>query len=985
MTRWLLISLLAVALVSVSGVETAFCELATETEARIVAENWLSLVVHEIGGWDGTATPRLGDGQEIIVGGTPLGWAYAVEPRGHVLVPALKELPPVKSYSDECDLDVTETSGYPLLVREVLESRARTFTKLYGALDAKAPSGGRAPGSRARAVWERLSVDPASFLSSLESEGERDRTQVGPLLTSSWHQSAPYNNFCPMGDGGRCVVGCVATAAAQVLHYYEWPVHGYGDECYAWGGDNSCGGTTPGEVLCADFSDPYDWDNIPDNCTGGCSSAEQNALAELNYEVGVAYHMDYGHCGSGAYTSDAVTILPQYFGYQDGIAFIRRDTHTAGSWFAVVQTEINASRPMLYSFYGSAGGHSIVCDGWRDTGGVDQYHMNYGWGGSYNIWFVVDDLYGSDDPMDERMVRRIEPDWPPSRPTDFTVTPDDSSVRLSWMSGGENDIDYYEIDRDTTALFGAGTFTFTSGITSCVDYPLANGRTYYYRVWVIDDLGSPSEPSDTLSCVPQPAPPSAPEGLSAFAADGANELYWSANVEPDISHYAVYRGTVPDFVVGAVLATSDSATYADTTAANYFPYYYRVAAVDTGGLESLPSDDARGVAHGVPATPTGLFGASGDSSAYLQWNDTGCAGLDRYDVYRDTAAAMLTPLFTDDFESYPVGAKPVANWLVIEETGTKCRVTDTVQSGGIKSLALADSTAGYTRLFHNLGDTTNQTATIEWKALPSATGGDDLVEFEVYGEKGMGQPIGVVEITNGWLKHWVPGEGSVALVECDPGEWHDFAWAFDCEADKYDLTMDGVPLVQGAPFFNSARYIDLLQLRTLGTQWGRAWVDDIFWAVDADRVASVDEAHCMDTGLENGVSYYYRVAAVDTFGTKSEPSVVVEVVPGGTGVPADEGTVAVLPSLSHSRPNPFRSTASLSYAVPGDGDQVTLTIYDVTGRIVRRLVDGHQAGGTHHLVWGGRDDRGNAVASGIYFCRISVGEWTASRKMVLVR
>ena len=53
---------------------------------------------------------------------------------------------------------------------------------------------------------------------------------------------------------------------------------------------------------------------------------------------------------------------------------------------------------MLYHIIG----YCLICDGWRDTGGENQYHMNYGWDyGAFNGWYTVDHIYGSPDPMEE--------------------------------------------------------------------------------------------------------------------------------------------------------------------------------------------------------------------------------------------------------------------------------------------------------------------------------------------------------------------------------------------------------------------------------------------------------------------------------------------------------------------------------------------------------------------------------------------------------
>ncbi|MCK4225030.1 MAG: IPTL-CTERM sorting domain-containing protein, partial [candidate division Zixibacteria bacterium] len=82
--------------------------------------------------------------------------------------------------------------------------------------------------------------------------------------------------------------------------------------------------------------------------------------------------------------------------------------------------EINNGRPIQYRIYR----HSIVCDGWRDTGGQNQYHMNYGWGGSFTTWFSIDSLYcywvqpdSLCPPMEEYLIRNIFPFIHESVPT----------------------------------------------------------------------------------------------------------------------------------------------------------------------------------------------------------------------------------------------------------------------------------------------------------------------------------------------------------------------------------------------------------------------------------------------------------------------------------------------------------------------------------------------------------------------------------------
>ncbi|MCX6836060.1 MAG: C10 family peptidase, partial [candidate division Zixibacteria bacterium] len=279
--------------------------------------------------------------------------------------------------------------------------------------------------------WARLAVPTKDF--RVEA-AQGTTSSAGPLLTSSWHQGAPYNDLCPMGDGGRTVVGCVATATAQILKFWQWPATGLGSHYYQWQGDNSCGGTTPPSWLIVDFFDAYDWANIPDNCNSGCSPAQQAALAELNYEVGVALNMDYSRCGSGASTAYAAYVFPTYFKYKPTTQVFNRIDYTQQGWFDLIRSEIDAGRPMQYRI----NLHSIVCDGYRDEFGQLEFHMNYGWNEGHSTWYVLDNLYcnwitGEVCPWEEEfLVAGIEPQLDPvlafQKAAMSDITPDGDSL-----------------------------------------------------------------------------------------------------------------------------------------------------------------------------------------------------------------------------------------------------------------------------------------------------------------------------------------------------------------------------------------------------------------------------------------------------------------------------------------------------------------------------------------------------------------------------
>ncbi|MBM3307755.1 MAG: choice-of-anchor D domain-containing protein [Candidatus Eisenbacteria bacterium] len=102
---------------------------------------------------------------------------------------------------------------------------------------------------------------------------------------------------------------------------------------------------------------------------------------------------------------------------------------------------------------------------------------------------------------------------------------------------------------------------------------------------------------------------------------------------------------------------------------------------------------------------------------------------------------------------------------------------------------------------------------------------------------------------------------------------------------------------------------------------------------------------------------------------------------GGSGVPDDAAAVLALGPV---RPNPAAGGVALALTLPEAAD-ASVDVVDVAGRVVRALRAGPLSAGVHEIAWDGRDDRGAPVASGVYFCRATVGEWREARKVVLVR
>jgi hypothetical protein len=96
------------------------------------------------------------------------------------------------------------------------------------------------------------------------------------------------------------------------------------------------------------------------------------------------------------------------------------------------------------------------------------------------------------------------------------------------------------------------------------------------------------------------------------------------------------------------------------------------------------------------------------------------------------------------------------------------------------------------------------------------------------------------------------------------------------------------------------------------------------------------------------------------------------------------GQSALSYRLGQNYPNPFHPATEIAYAIPVAGE-VTLRVYDVSGKLIRTLVDGHKGPGAHSVSWDGKDNAGRVVASGVYFYRMEAGRFVETKRMAFLK
>ena len=338
---------------------------------------------------------------------------------------------------------------------------------------------------------------------------------VNNLLLTTWDQNPGYNDLCPYDYSAhqRTVTGCVATAMAQIMKYWEYPNHGVGSHSYTpethpeYGVQSVNYGATT-----------YDWANMP--------LSQSNAeVAKLMYHCGVSVDMDYdiaSNGGSGAVTAWVANALQTYFNYQPS-TFRYKDDYTNTEWVNMLKAELDAERPLQYSGRGT-GGHSFVCCGYDSS---NRFYFNWGWSGYNDGFYTLTNLVpGSGGSgggnynftQNQGAIFGIQPiQCNAGEPSNLTYNLDGFTVTLNWTAG--EGASSYNIYRNNVLVGNTTGTTYNDNI---------NYGTYAYYVKSKDANGSQSLPSNTVIVSIEPVP----TNLTATLNDNNVALTWA---EPEWS------------------------------------------------------------------------------------------------------------------------------------------------------------------------------------------------------------------------------------------------------------------------------------------------------------------------------------------------------------------------------------------------------------------------------------------------------------------
>ena len=355
---------------------------------------------------------------------------------GFILVSPSKTIYPVIAWSESNPFD---NANIP---EDVIR-----WLKSYLEIAQYCENNGISPAPAINKAWKELSDN------SYQKKSTKDA--VAPFTLTTWNQGCYYNSMLPVDSlSPSCAhvyTGCVATAMAQVMNYYHYPKNGNGsfgyNSNYGW--------------IEADFENTtYDWASMEINL-----SAENPAVAELMAHAAISVSSQFFYNGTGAYDFDARDALVDYFDYATNAQFFWRSGYN-GDWNDLLQNELQSGRPVIYGGVEQSTqfGHTFVLDGFQEN----FYHVNWGWGGQYNGYYLIDTLTPAGFHFDYQhdAIIGIEPDiLQPCQlngPENLTATVDQHAVQLTWNapSGNELELLGYNVFRNDT-LLNTGIITQT--------------------------------------------------------------------------------------------------------------------------------------------------------------------------------------------------------------------------------------------------------------------------------------------------------------------------------------------------------------------------------------------------------------------------------------------------------------------------------------------------------------------------------------------
>jgi len=344
----------------------------------------------EIAGVDEVADPATG--ARLLVA--------KFEGGGYVVLSADDLVDPVLAFSETGDgIDPDDANPFWALLRGDIAAREAAAGVERGK-EAETKGGGTATrGAKsaeltaAQSKWAALLADEEAKPQKRGAVAAPSDLRVDSFVDSRWDQYTHngydsgqncYNYYTP----NNYVCGCVATAGAQIMRYWQWPqtaVTPMTQTCTVDG--SSVSKTMYGGV--------YEWASMPLVPADGVTDPQCQAIGKLTYDIGVSVGMNWKSGGSGSNIFGLVLRFKDTFGYANAVAarFDSGHPFSLDEFKAIVIPNCDARVPIGVGVEDTANhGHAVLADGYGWTDGAFCIHVNCGWGGSGDAWYVPPDI-----------------------------------------------------------------------------------------------------------------------------------------------------------------------------------------------------------------------------------------------------------------------------------------------------------------------------------------------------------------------------------------------------------------------------------------------------------------------------------------------------------------------------------------------------------------------------------------------------------------
>ncbi len=302
------------------------------------------------------------------VDGELLAYVILLQPKGFIVVSKDDNIKPVIAYSFNSDFSFSESKDN-ILIHMLKEDMGKRIEAIPFTLDEIK--------NKNKQLWNNYVSQP-DYIFRLQSAEQWPADDDTGWIDTTWHQSSPYNDLCPIdpNTGDRCIVGCVATAIAQIVNFHKYPSNiSFSDEDSYISKEGE-----PEEVKIDADHITYVFPSF-DELNNKLSNIDYNDSIEsyapaLSFACGIIVKMAYTSERSGAnYSAENFT---EKLKYSDAVGI----SDTDPEFYNTLKEDMKSRKPALLSIANSdyAVRHAIVADGYRTT---EEYHLNFGWG-SYN-------------------------------------------------------------------------------------------------------------------------------------------------------------------------------------------------------------------------------------------------------------------------------------------------------------------------------------------------------------------------------------------------------------------------------------------------------------------------------------------------------------------------------------------------------------------------------------------------------------------------